>query len=164
MYKINIYTSFIDWDVLYYGIQNDIIAPETAIDYASACLENKQDEGNPNIIDSLILEDSSKNNALDLLKKIKQNKTPDSFCKRILRYLILDSVRENISNSNDLLDFVEMVYADFDYPEDMNSFIKYMPVSDDYKPSLHTEGENLKRLYLNFDKFMANEILWIKEN
>ena len=41
MYKINIDTPFIDWDVLYYGIENDIIVPENAIDYASVYLENK---------------------------------------------------------------------------------------------------------------------------
>ena len=61
-----------------------------------------------------------------------------------MRYLILDTARNSLFETNALLEFAEEVYADFDYPEDMNSFIKYMPVSDDYNPSLHTEEENLK--------------------
>ena len=101
---------------------------------------------------------------MDLLKIIKQNITPDSFCKRVLRYMILDYARNNSSNTKSLLEFAEEVYADFGYPEEMSSFIIYMPVSDDYKPSLHTEEENLNRLIHNFDKFMANEFLWITEN
>ncbi|MBR6633867.1 MAG: DUF2247 family protein [Clostridia bacterium] len=164
MYKINIDTPFIDWNILYYGIENDIIAPENAIDYAYVYLENKHNEDTPNIIDLLILENPSKNNVLDLLKLIKQNNTPDSFCKRILRYLVLDYARNNSSNTNALLEFAEQVYADFDYPEDMNSFIAYMPVTDDYNPSKHTEEENLNRLIHNFDMFMTDEFLWIKEN
>lgn len=164
MYKINIDTPFIDWDVLYYGIENDIIVPENAIDYTSVYLENKQDEDNPNIINLLILEDSSKNNVLNLLKIIKQNKTPDSFCKRILRYIILDYARNNSSNTNALLEFAEEVYASFDYPDEMSSFITYMPTTDGYNPSLHTEEENFNRLIHNFESFMTYEYLWINNN
>ena len=164
MYKIDINSFLINWTILYYGIENNLIAPETAINYASICLEKNQDEDNSVIIDLLISEDLQKDKVLNLLKKINETNLPDCFCKKVLRYLILDAARNNLPNTNALLEFAEEVYADFDYPEDMNGFIKYMPVSDNYKPSLHTEEENLKRLCYNFDEFMINELLWIKEN
>ena len=164
MYKIDINSLLINWEVLYYGIKNDIISPKASIDYASVYLEKNQYEDNSDIIDLLILEDFQKDKVLKLLKRIKQISTSDFFCKKVLRYLILDTARNSLFDTNALLEFAEEVYADFDYPEDMNSFIKYMPVSDDYNPSLHTEEENLKHLCHNFDKFMANELLWITEN
>ena len=38
---------------------------------------------------------------------------------------------------------VEVIYADFDYPYEIESFIKYMPPSDGYDPSTHSQIENI---------------------
>ena len=164
MYKIDIKSFPIDWSILCYGIENDLIATETAIDYTSVYLANNQDESNPDIIDLLVLEDLQKDKVLNLLKRICPTNLSDNSRKKILRYLILDTARNNLCEVKALLEFVEKVYADFDYPSDMNSFITYMPITDGYNSSLHTPEENLNRLLNNFDKFMINELSWIKNN
>ena len=44
----------------------------------------------------------------------------------------------------DPLGDVEMIYADFDYPECMESFVRYMPVTDGYDPAEHTYEQNIE--------------------
>ncbi|MEK3933815.1 DUF2247 family protein [Sporosarcina sp. FSL W7-1349] len=46
----------------------------------------------------------------------------------------------------ELLNRVAEVYAVFDYPKDMESFINYLPPSDGFDPFLYTKEENEIRL------------------
>ncbi|EKM0378388.1 DUF2247 family protein, partial [Cronobacter turicensis] len=47
----------------------------------------------------------------------------------------------------------------FDYPEEIKSFVRYMPVSEDYDPSKHTVEENIQRLYSNWKDYLDNKML-----
>lgn len=55
------------------------------------------------------------------------------------------------------LDEVEIIYSDFDYPVQIESFVKYMPPTDGYQPSKHTQQENQERLMLNWHKYLELE-------
>lgn len=44
------------------------------------------------------------------------------------------------------LDVVEFIYSDFDYPEEIESFVSYMPPKDDYDPSIYSYEENLNHM------------------
>lgn len=50
-----------------------------------------------------------------------------------------------------------MIYADFDYPEDMEEFISYMPIKDDYNPTEHTKEENEKRILKKVYDFLERK-------
>ncbi|GGY20439.1 DUF2247 family protein [Paludibacterium paludis] len=49
---------------------------------------------------------------------------------------------------------VETIYAEFDYPSEIENFVRYMPVTDGYEPSLHSKAENEKRLFENWKKYL----------
>lgn len=57
------------------------------------------------------------------------------------RYCILKFMQRNIKNINELLEAISFIYADFGYPEDMGSFIYYMPAEgiNDNKEQLLTK-------------------------
>ena len=80
--------------------------------------------------------------------------------KQKLRYILLNNLRNTIRNDGELLEKVEEVYAEFGYPQDMESFISYMPTNDDYDPSIHTLEENNNHLKELFFVFLEKE----KEN
>jgi hypothetical protein len=46
---------------------------------------------------------------------------------RLWLYLTLAWVYENRDRIDSLLDVVELIYSDFDYPEEMEDFVPYMP-------------------------------------
>jgi len=69
-------------------------------------------------------------------------------------YLTLAWLFENKESFDDPLSEVEIIYSNFDYPREIESFIRYMPVTDDYDPSLHTKNENENRLFENWKRYL----------
>ena len=161
MYQLNFSKDIdlINWNVLYYGIEKELISPDTAIDYANKLIEKNPQEDNPYIIELLIVENADKDNILQLLSKILSAKNPSQdFSMLILRYAILLDIKRRIKGNKKLLSAIESVYADFDYPSDMESFISYMPVQDEsYDTSKHTQKENEQRLVDNFNEFLVQK-------
>lgn len=51
---------------------------------------------------------------------------------------------------------IDMVYADFDYPEEVESLVSYMPSTDGYNPLAHTEEENKNNLHAKLVKFLKD--------
>lgn len=72
--------------------------------------------------------------------------------QRVLRYLVL---RGLTSTGKSLLHEIESIYADFNYPTDMEAFIYYMPFEPmDDDPS-NTDSTNI--LINRFNKFLDAE-------
>lgn len=167
MYKINFdkYCKFLNWNILFWGIKNDIIGADSAIHYADKLVENNLIENDSLLVELFILDNIDKDNVLGLLSNIvSQDVTEEYTAKKILRYIILDSIRQTIKDNETILSTIENVYADFDYPEDMESFISYMPVDDPtYTPSEHTLKENEQRLIEKFNKFLKNELQFVNK-
>lgn len=69
---------------------------------------------------------------------------------------LLDDLYARRAEVADPLAEVETIYADFDYPESMERFVRYMPPSDGYDPSKHTHEENLTRLMANWARFLGS--------
>jgi hypothetical protein len=78
-------------------------------------------------------------------------------CIAILIYL-----RKSVSNAEKIMQMVEMVYADFYYPSEMESFISYMPITDNYIPEEHTKDEIENRLLIKLDSFINEKVEKIK--
>ncbi|MRS17321.1 DUF2247 family protein [Enterobacteriaceae bacterium RIT691] len=57
------------------------------------------------------------------------------------------------------LDEVEKIYADFDYPIQIESFVQYMPPTDGPHPTQYTGQENIERLLGNWKKYLQMESL-----
>jgi hypothetical protein len=54
------------------------------------------------------------------------------------------------------LGVVEEVYAEFDYPDEVASFVRYMPAGNGYDPRRHSEAENEARLYDEWNRFVGD--------
>ncbi|MDP4118739.1 MAG: DUF2247 family protein [Bacillota bacterium] len=167
MYKINLekYAKLLTWSSIYWGIQKSIIKPESAIQYANKIVEVEPHIDNPEIIELLITDTQDREAILSLINNIiGNNKDKEKSSLKILRYAILSDVQKNAKNNQDLLEKAEDIYADFNYPSDMECFISYMPVQDDqYNVSEHTTDENEQRLIDKFNIFISNEYEWLKK-
>ncbi|EPH9348967.1 TPA: DUF2247 family protein, partial [Neisseria gonorrhoeae] len=71
-------------------------------------------------------------------------------------YILLNDVFHRKEEFEDPLGEVEKIYADFDYPEEIESFVRYMPPKDGYIPSNHSYEENIARLYSHWEHYLNN--------
>jgi hypothetical protein len=69
-------------------------------------------------------------------------------------YLVLAWLFENKNLFSDPLGEVENVYTNFDYPAEIENFVRYMPVTDGYDPSAHTKDENEDRLLSHWKNYL----------
>lgn len=69
-------------------------------------------------------------------------------------YVILSWLWNNRINFEDPLSEVENIYADFDYPVQIESFIKYIPPTDGYDPSLYSYMKNIDRLMKSWESYL----------
>ena len=72
-----------------------------------------------------------------------------------LKYVILNYLRSTTKDNNELLEKVEEVYADFNYPQDMDEFIAYMPAKGSVL--MNSIEDNNKRMINNLDNFLELE-------
>lgn len=79
--------------------------------------------------------------------------TSDTLARRKWLYLVLLDLRAR-ADRPDVLDRIDAVYAEFDYPEDVEPFVSYMPPTDGYDPASHTPSENRVRLLAKWDEFL----------
>jgi hypothetical protein len=91
----------------------------------------------------------------ELLDKLASAEvTDEAASKAKWLYLNLAWLFENQDFVADPLEEVEGIYADFDYPEDVACFVRYMPVTDGYDPSTHSAAENQSRLFANWKGYL----------
>lgn len=76
--------------------------------------------------------------------------------ERKLRLCLLLNLKEHTQCKRELLEKIAEVYAEFNYPSEMEEFIYYMPAKN-YDPSQHSEHENEQRLLTLFNAFLEKE-------
>ncbi|WP_124355248.1 DUF2247 family protein [Pseudomonas chlororaphis] len=69
-------------------------------------------------------------------------------------FVALKWLFENKNEIADPLGEVELIYEDFDFPSEIESFVRYMPPLDGYKPEEHSAQQNLERLFFNWHSFL----------
>lgn len=82
------------------------------------------------------------------------NEVRERIAKNKWLYLSLAWLFENKEHMDDPLSVVEDIYADFEYPPQIQSFVRYMPATDNYAPRDHTAEENNERLMGLFEAFL----------
>lgn len=78
----------------------------------------------------------------------------DSDQKEFWLVVVLTWYFKNNAGIDDALDKAEMVYESFGSPGDVESFVRYAPVTDTYNPLEHTREENLARLMSNWKVYL----------
>ncbi|MPQ31658.1 DUF2247 family protein [Clostridium estertheticum] len=153
-----------DWRTLYVGINANLVECSELTAYALKMMGDDKYEDDEFINEiAWGIEDNLKGEILTkmLLKfnfdmLISESKSWELELEK-LRYTILNYLRNTIKDDNELLRKIEEVYADFNYPQDMEEFISYMPVKNDYNLSANSIEYNNKRMINNLDNFLAVE-------
>ncbi|MCY1354542.1 hypothetical protein D9M68_271760 [compost metagenome] len=70
-------------------------------------------------------------------------------------FLVLAWLFENRAVIPDPFVEIEYIYAEFDYPPEIEGFVSYMPASDGYDPSQHSTEENRERLITNWGNYLS---------
>ncbi|MNL84591.1 hypothetical protein D3C87_2126040 [compost metagenome] len=68
-------------------------------------------------------------------------------------FLLLNWVFEHREQFTDPLGMIETIYADFDYPEEITSFVRYMPTQH---PLSNLMDLNIERLYHNWKMYLED--------
>ncbi|MFJ7637793.1 DUF2247 family protein [Peribacillus sp. NPDC097224] len=161
-----------DWRTLYIGLKLDVIKYSDITDYAVEYLTNYPDTSNQNIIqlawggDELdyesLLETILKESDISDLDLDSRRSHLE---KRKWRFGILDSLKMRYQDDfEELLNKVAEVYADFDYPKDMESFIHYLAPKDGFNPSQYSKEENEVRLINLFTVFLNQEKQYLQND
>ncbi|WMD22483.1 DUF2247 family protein [Achromobacter seleniivolatilans] len=69
-------------------------------------------------------------------------------------FIALKWLFENKDDIADPLEIVELIYEDFDFPEEVENFVRYMPPQDGYRPGEHSAKENMERLFSNWNSYL----------
>lgn len=163
MYGIDIFDKIkmsVDWYMVYWGIKNKILSVDIAQEYA--CKKLERDD----MVSEEELELAWKSDDLEaVLKNIEQiPKFQIDFENNLLeaqkkiRVAILIFLRKTEKNIVKLIEKTDMLYADFDYPQDMEKFISYMSVDDEYISTEHSLEENRNHLLNKLDSFINEQV------
>lgn len=138
------------WKDILYAINRNLLPSDSAIEHATAKI-SQSEEYNQSLLDlASLYKGESVQPYLDELAKLDSGQD-DTILNEKWLYLVLDWVFENKDNYVDPLGIVEQIYADFDYPEVIAAFVRYMP-SDE--PSLGTAKLNEARLYEKWKDYL----------
>lgn len=146
-----------DWITLYVGISINLIECNELATYALKIMEdnefiNELSWGiDGNLKEEILTKMIFKFN-LDML--IPQSSSWELEVRK-LRYVVLNYLNITIDNNNELLKKVEEVYTDFNYPQEMEGFIAYMPAKENI--ATNSIEDNIKYMINKLDKFLRLE-------
>lgn len=154
MYKN--YIPFLTIKDIYAGIKRGILPPDSAVKYAE-CYAAVCPDTDSEIIIKLLIADSDEEVAALLGRRFgKTSARPEKSIEKLL-FVTLNEL-SNQFDGDELLDAIESVYADFDYPPELNEFISYMPADNsDYAPSAHTHDENVRHIVDSFNAYLTHK-------
>jgi hypothetical protein len=151
-----------DWSTLYVGISMNLIECNELAIYALKIIENNEYKYDEFINELAWGMDYSLKGEILTKMHFKFNiemLNPQSSSWKLevkkLRYAILNYLKNTIDYDNELLKKVEEVYADFNYPQEMDGFITYMPNKGNV--ANNSIEDSVKRMINNLDEFLTIE-------
>jgi hypothetical protein len=142
------------WAEVLWGYEHELLNLSSVVEIAVNSLIDGSD--NPLVIELAGLTNQESWRMEEILKelsaKISSGINGNEYKKWL--YLTLDWVYTNLDSFIDPLDEIEEVYADFNYPPEIEQFIRYMPAQNGYDPSKYTQEENEKRLYQKWREYL----------
>ncbi|WZY01535.1 DUF2247 family protein [Bacillus sp. FSL W7-1360] len=161
-----------DWKTLYVGLKLDLITASDITNYAAEFLSKHPEDTNQNIIQlawgeenldyesllEIIMQESSLNDLI-LNTDLRQ------FEKRKWRFGVLSCLKiKHQDDSEELLNKIAEVYADFNYPEDMDNFINYLVPEDGFNPAQCSKEKSVARLINLFNDFLQKEQQFLQKD
>ena len=138
------------WAEIAYGFEHQLLSSKVVIDYT---LHKIATTDAPNDDELAIASSSTSDSIIESVRKLAidngvndEDKIRSSWAKILLAWIY-----EHREQYDDLLDIVEEVYSDYDYPEELAGFVRYMP-SD--TPSLENTKTNEQRIMTSIGKYV----------
>lgn len=161
-----------DWRTLYMGLELDLIKYSDITNYAVEFLTDRPETENQYVIQLAWGGDDVdyKSLLVNILKELHINDlnldaNGWQFEKRKWRFGILACLKIKYQDDFEkLLNRIAGVYADFNYPEDMDSFINYLPPKVDFDLSKYSKEENVLRLINLFNDFLNKEHQYLQSD
>ncbi|EGZ48521.1 DUF2247 family protein [Neisseria wadsworthii] len=147
----------LSWDDIKFGYHNQYLGWHDIVNFAKANLKNFPEN---DLIDELAF--LTKCNAFKvgiILERLSPNFNYDDYDKGKWLYIILKKVYESKDSFDDPLEEVEKIYADFDYPEEIESFVRYMSIHDNGGDEflLQSKEDYIQRIYNNWAKYLEDK-------
>ncbi|PJF02388.1 DUF2247 family protein [Acinetobacter seifertii] len=150
----------LSWCDIKWGYENNLITSELPIKKAENIVLTEIYTKAELELSFLIPNQS--NDIFPFLNELCSETNKDSMIREKWLYILLSWLWINRANFEDPLDEVESIYTDFDYPAEIDSFIKYMPPNDGDNPSLYSYAENINRLMKNWENYLQKAALKYK--
>lgn len=145
----------LSWEEASWGYHRGYLGWLDIVGLASHRLE--LGEGDATVIELAGLSKSDAHQTEDLLSQLVLEPVDgdEKTIKAKWLYLSLAWLFKNRMAFPDPLEMIETIYADFDYPGEVAPFVRYMPTTDGYDPSIHTAEENQARIYRKWQDYLA---------
>lgn len=153
IFKLSTNTVQLNWKDILWGYNNQLLGWKDIVNFANTIIINGSN--NQDIFELSMINHSNLFELDHLLNKITGSL--DNYDNSKWLYILLSQLFNEKDSVMDPLGEVERIYADFDYPEEIASFVKYMPSLDDYDPIKHTDEENRERLYSKWKQYLINK-------
>lgn len=160
MYNLDIFDTYhmqITWYDIYFGVKNKLLDLKSVRDYAIRCLE--VDDNYCQEVVELAWPNNDILSVIENIKKIldEEHNFNEALSSMKWQYCIIKYLVNKNMDFEELSDALDEIYADFNYPVDMEEFISYMPIKDDYNPTEHTKEENIERIRKKIDIFLEHK-------
>ena len=145
----------LSWRDALWGYERQLIGWSGIVDFAVDRVSAGSD--NPLEIELSGLGKSETQQVGELLRALA-NRELDKKCETAEKkwlFLVLAWLFERRADVSDPLSEVETIYADFDYPSEIESFVGYMPATDGYDSSKQSIEENNARLFAKWEKYLS---------
>lgn len=140
----------LSWPDIRFGLEKELLDPAAAIDFA---IDQVAEEDKPSAV-LLDLAGAGENDRLeefvDRLAGDRQAAADDRTREKWL-YLVLAWIYQHRDRYADPLQMVEEVYSDFNYPQDVAKFVRYMPMAG---PGLGSNQDNEQRLFERWESYL----------
>ena len=160
MYSLALFDNIqvpLDWYILYFCIEKDLLNPKAANEYLFRKINNNEDLSDSEN-DILFLEQFDKNEVLDLIRKhltiLPNFDNKIDIAKDKTKFAIIAYLRLTENNISNLFEKIEYLYANLNYPQDMESFIYYMPIDENIAKDFKTIEDYQNNLLRNIDNFI----------
>ena len=141
----------LNWNDIFFAFYNRYISNEAVIEFAKYVVD---DYINDDIVLDLVCLSPNEVNRESLLndfllRLIDKNKMNEAKSK--LLYIVLSFIFDRKSCFEDPARAVEVVYADFNYPEEMKDFVRFMPASKD---AMSLKLDETERIFNNWKRYL----------
>lgn len=150
----------LNWADVIYGLKIGLFSEDDAIMYSTERVANSTHPAEDEINIALLFKGENIHPYIDrIVQSITEEQEDEAKTKVV--FILLNWLYENMNKFTDPLEVVEWIYADLDYPKEVEPFVRYMPTKE---KSLGTIEKNINRIYKNWKKYLEEKSVEYFEN